>query len=209
MMPAQNMIVWDVVSHSLFHEGQIVEIVGNKADVYFRDQRRLILQSALGFVRHGSPKEFLPPRKKPAGDSRKHPPEEGKELLVAQIAKGKKVVPKLAAAYHGLVQAVIAEVGSNWYYTQYFCGQAISHKTGRMRNCVWVELDIDHQRIYIGIPFADELPKKHHSRFKFAAKGYYGRDTYRCELDTDRLSQLDGYRATLRDVIAFAMRGHV
>ena len=71
--------VWDVISHAIFGEGQIVEIKGDKADVCFRDQRRVILQAALNFVRPGSPKEFLPPRKKPPGGSGKHPRENGKD----------------------------------------------------------------------------------------------------------------------------------
>ena len=208
-MPAQNLIVWDVISHAQFHEGQIVEINGNKADVYFRDQRRLILQSTLNFVRHGSPKEFLPPSKKPTGGSRKHAPEEGKDLLVAQISKGKKTVPKLAAAYHDLVQAIIAEIGSNWYYTQSFHAQVSNHKTGKMRNCFWIELNIKHQCIYMGIAYAEELPKKHHKKFGFAAKGYHGHDTYRCSLETDELSHLKDYRMALFDVMAFAKRGHL
>lgn len=75
--------VWDIVSHAAFGEGQIVEIKRDKADVHFRDGRRVILQSALNFVRPGSPKEFLSPRKKPTGGPRKHPPEDGKQSSAA------------------------------------------------------------------------------------------------------------------------------
>lgn len=65
--------VWDIVSHATFGEGQIVEIKRDKADVHFRDGRRVILQAALSFVRPGRPKEFLPPRKKPTGGPGEHP----------------------------------------------------------------------------------------------------------------------------------------
>jgi len=70
--------VWDVVFHASFGEGQIIEIKRDKADVHFRDGRRVILQAALSFVRSGLPKEFLRPRKKPAGGPGKHPPKDGK-----------------------------------------------------------------------------------------------------------------------------------
>lgn len=65
--------VWDVVFHAAFGEGQIVELKRDKADVHFRDGRRIILQAALSFVRPGRPKEFLPSRKKPTGGPGKHP----------------------------------------------------------------------------------------------------------------------------------------
>jgi hypothetical protein len=68
--------VWDVVSNATFGEGQIVEIKGDKADVHFRDGRRVILQAALSFVRSGKPKEFLPSRKKLTGESGKHLPKD-------------------------------------------------------------------------------------------------------------------------------------
>ena len=73
-MTEKTLGVWDVVSHTAFGDGQIVEIKGVKADVYFRDGERDILQSALSFVRSGSPKEFLPSRKKPTGGSGKRLP---------------------------------------------------------------------------------------------------------------------------------------
>ncbi len=72
-MTDKALSVWDVVSHASFGEGQIVEIKRDKADVHFHDGRRIILQAALSFVRLGSPKEFLRPRKKPAGGSGKQP----------------------------------------------------------------------------------------------------------------------------------------
>ena len=73
-MTDKTLGVWDVISHVTFGEGQIVEIKGDKADVYFRDGRRVILHAALSFVRAGTPKEFLPTRKKTTGGSGKHPP---------------------------------------------------------------------------------------------------------------------------------------
>ena len=73
-MTEKTLGVWDVVSHTAFGDGQIVEIKGVKADVYFRDGERVILQSALSYVRPGRPKEILPSRKKPTGGAGKHPP---------------------------------------------------------------------------------------------------------------------------------------
>ena len=78
-MTHKTLGVWDVISHAAFGEGQVVEIKGDKADVSFRDERRVILQATLSFVRAGKPKEFRPPRKKLTDGSGKHPSEDGKE----------------------------------------------------------------------------------------------------------------------------------
>lgn len=210
-MMSQALGIWDVVSHPIFHEGQVVEILGDKADVYFLSQRRIIriLQTALLFLRHGNPKEFLPPSKRPTGGPRKHPPEDGKALLVAQIAKGKKLIPKLGTSYEKLVNDLIGVVGSNWYFTRSFHGQVSSHATGRMRNCLWVGLNIEKKHIDIGIPHASELPEKHHEKFIFEARGYHGHDMYGRWLETGDLPELKRYREALFDVIAFAKNGHL
>ena len=72
-MTDKALSVWDIIFHAAFGEGQIVEIKRDKADVHFRDGRRVILQASLSFVRTGSPKEFLRPHKKPTGGPGKHP----------------------------------------------------------------------------------------------------------------------------------------
>lgn len=203
--------IWDVVSHPIFQEGQVVEIFGDKADVYFPGERRkaLILKSALRFLRHGTPRELLPPGKPTTGGPRKHYPEEGKELLISQIAKGKKLIPELGAAYEKLVKDLIGVVGSNWYYTRSFHGQVSSHATGRMRNCLWVGLNIEKKHIDIGIPHARELPEKHHKKFIFEARGYHGQDMYGRWLETADLPKLKSYQEALLDVVAFARNGHL
>ena len=71
-MAYKTLGVWDVVSHATFGEGQVTEIKDAKADICFRDGSRVILHAALSFVRSGSPKEFLPSRRKKTGGPAKY-----------------------------------------------------------------------------------------------------------------------------------------
>ena len=227
-MMARPLSVWDVVrGRGELGEGQVVEIIGSNARVYFPDMARLVRQADLTFVRSGVPKEFRSPkapvirRKSTRVGSRKYPAEYGKEQLKSRIAEGMKISPVITKAYAGLIKELIEEIGDTWYFRNGFHAQAQSKKSGNLRNCIILYLNLkgdenftdgswvdERDFISIYICHAEELPEVYHKKFKFQPKGYHGQDDYVARIRRRDISKLSNYLRALRDTIKMARLGH-